>query len=267
MLKIQPPTNDHFTKVSQLYDDTLAETESKLLDEYRRAEREVENKIKAMYLEIKEKESKDKLLVSDLYKYNKYYDVMNTLNQRIIELGGSETGILENSMLQLYKANNRILSNEFHIPVFSDDRAIRAINTIWCQKNKGTEGGGLLWSKRIWGHCSELVDKVEQGMLRCVTEGASSKELAQEIRDCFGIEYKNAVRLARTECAHIQSVAACDSYIEAGYKYVKVLTKGDMACSICQEAAQNVYSVDAPPVPLHPNCACVLICLTDEEKD
>ena len=131
-MKILNRTNSHFEQITALYDDTLAETEARLLKEYQRTEREVETKLKGIYWEIQEAKGDESLLVSDLYRYNKYYDIVNDLNARIEKLGGKEQGILSQELIDLYKANNRILANDFHVPYFTDERAIQAMNTIWC---------------------------------------------------------------------------------------------------------------------------------------
>ena len=243
--------NDHFSQVQALYDSTLQDTERQLLPEYQRVYRETSTKLKGIYWEIQEAKADDTLLASDLYRYDKYYKVVNELQEKIYALGGYEKGVLEDELIALYHENSRILGAEFGIPPLSDAKAVQAMNTIWCQD-------GMLWSDRIWKHKAQLINLVEQGMVNTITTGANSKELAKSIQQAFGTSWYDAQRLARTELAHIMNKAALDQYAEAGVEHYKVLV-ADGPCPICEELAQKEWTIDELVIPAHPNCRCCTI--------
>lgn len=242
---------DHFNQIQSLYDQFLKETESQLLPEYRRVYQETLTKLRGIYWEIQEAIGDNTLLVSDLYRYDKYYKVLNELQAKIYQLGGTEKLVLEDKLVELYKVNSRIIGSEFGVPPLSDSKAIEAMNTIWCQDGK-------LWSNRIWEHKSQLVNLVEQGMVNTIATGSGSRGLAKAIKTAFGTSWYDAQRLARTELSHIMNAAALDQYSEAGVEYYKVLV-ADGPCIECEELSKKEFPVNELVIPAHPNCRCCTI--------
>ena len=95
--------NNHFDQIQALYDSTLQDTEKMLLPEFQRVYRETLTKLKGIYYEILEAKGDGTLLVSDLYRYDKYWKVLNELNEKIYKLGGDEKAVLEQSLIDLYQ--------------------------------------------------------------------------------------------------------------------------------------------------------------------
>lgn len=196
--------------------------------------------------------------MSDYYRYGTNYKLAEQLNKRISEMTGAEEEIFESQLTEMYEKVTGLIGRELNIPPLSNERAIRAVNSIWCQDGK-------LWSNRLWLEKNELVQMMEQGMLKCVTTGASSKQLAKEIQTAFGVKWNEADRLARTELSHIMNQSSLDSYKEAGVQFYKIITAGD-PCPICEDLSHQTFPVDQLTIPnsSHPNCRCCPVAILED---
>ena len=85
-----------------LYDKTLAEYEAELKKQYQQAVKAVSRDIEQLYDEIIIASGNDTLLASDLYKYNRYFSLMKSLNKQLKELGGKEINITKQKLLDMY---------------------------------------------------------------------------------------------------------------------------------------------------------------------
>jgi hypothetical protein len=77
-------------QLSQVYSNCLLATEKKLSE---------------LYDEINEAKEDGTLLISDLYKYNRYYELMNVLNAELIKTGKQENKIIDNVLTAFYITN------------------------------------------------------------------------------------------------------------------------------------------------------------------
>ena len=75
-----------------LYNKQLEKAEGQLAKEYQRVFKKTKRDLLELYYEISNGED---VLVSDLYKFNKYYDLLNNLNAELVKLGEKEIAITE----------------------------------------------------------------------------------------------------------------------------------------------------------------------------
>jgi SPP1 gp7 family putative phage head morphogenesis protein len=130
------------------------------------------------------------------------------------------------------------------------------------------------FSQRIWGNNESLKRNLDTLLTQSIINGKHPNVLARDLKKQFGASQYEAERLMRTESARVQSQITMDSYKESGIKEYEWVSE-PTACPTCSslngkhwkvEDAQ-VASVSHPMFPMHPNCRCAVIPVTDPEYD
>lgn len=140
---------------------------------------------------------------------------------------------------------------------------LRAMDTAWSGRN---------YSARIWRNTDHLAQMLEDEIEAAFLSGKSVRRMANVIMDRFGVGYRAAECLVRTETSYVQNRTAARSYEDAGCTEYEVLTAQDRrTCRRC--AAQNgrrylftemQAGENAPP--FHPNCRCTILPVVGEEE-
>lgn len=219
-----------------------------------------------LYDQIKDEE--DEVLISHLYKYNRYYDLLNNLNGNLAKLGMKEIKLMNSALHKQYLTNSQLTIDELGFNMSYDENAVKkAIEKIWAPNGKH-------WSSSVWSNKAKLSDKVQKGLVDCLARGVSRVELAQTLMDTFSsVGFYEADRLARTELAFIQNQAIYDRYLDAGIEQYTFLATHDAVvsgknkgktCSHCEEQDEEVYYLKDARVgvnypPLHPHCRCSVL--------
>lgn len=150
-----------------------------------------------MYDEVLASTADGTLLVSDLYKYNRYYDLINSLNHNLQKLGYAEIEITEQHLKTMYIMNSALIGDYLSLGTgYSEESAKRCINAIWCADGKH-------WSSRIWNNKTDLQNRIEKGIMDCVSRGVSKAELVKDLRQNMNIGFNQADRIARTELSYV----------------------------------------------------------------
>ena len=238
----------------ELYNKHLHKAERQLAKEYNRLFQKTKRDLLDLYYDITE--TADEVLVSDLYKFNRYYDLLNNLNTELVKLGEKEIAITELALGQLYERNCKLIDRElgFNSKIVPEKIAT-AISSVWCPDQK-------IWTDRIWQGKQGLEEMVKQGLVDCVARGDSKDRLVKELMNKFDIGYRQCDRLVRTELAYIQNRSTIDRYKEYGIEYYEILTAEDEdVCDVCDSQADKFYRVDdiAHMPPFHPNCRCSIV--------
>lgn len=145
------------------------------------------------------------------------------------------------------------------------DTAKVAIDTPWSGKS---------YSADIWGKREELAKELEETITSGYLSGKSHRKMAREIRDKFGVAYRDAERLVRTETSYISNQADLQAYQDAGIEAYEWDATLDMrACKVCGARDGVVYSVAGAEVgvslpPAHPRCRCTTtaVILGDDDE-
>ena len=258
--------SDKYWQISQrdiIYNRLLGVAEKRLSSEYQRCFEATKRQIIPLYDEIITSSGTADFLISDLYKFNRYYELMNALNEALTKLGKAEIEITEDILTEMYFANVQLITDELGLykisGVFPEENNMKlAIEAVWCQDGKH-------WSDRIWANKAVLQERVKNGLIDCVARGVSRIELVNELMKNINIGFREADRLARTELTFIQNQAIYDRYKEAGiseYKYAAYLDK--RTSEVCKNLNGKIFNMADAQVgvnfpPLHPNCRSTVL--------
>ena len=140
---------------------------------------------------------------------------------------------------------------------------LRAMDTAWSGRN---------YSARIWRNTDHLAQMLEDEIEAAFLSGKSVRRMANVIMDRFGVGYRAAECLMRTETSYVQNRTAARSYEDAGCTEYEVLTAQDRrTCQYCAKQNGKRYLLatmqageNAPP--FHPNCRCTILPVVGEEE-
>ena len=101
-----------------IYNRVIIDVEKELAQEYIRCAETTKANLSALLDEI-EASGTENVLISDLYKFNRYYDLLNNLNANLTKLGRKEITILENAFRKMYLTNSQLIGDElsFSFPI------------------------------------------------------------------------------------------------------------------------------------------------------
>lgn len=140
---------------------------------------------------------------------------------------------------------------------------LRAMDIAWSGRN---------YSARIWRNTDQLAQMLEDEIEAAFLSGKSVRRMANVIMDRFGVGYRAAECLMRTETSYVQNQTAAQRYRDAGCTDYEILTASDRrTCSRC--AAQNgkryPFTAMQPgenAPPFHPNCRCTILPVVGEAE-
>lgn len=247
------------------YNASLHLAEKELAQHYIRCFEKTKDQLISLYADIVAgMRNGREILPSDLYKYNKLYELLNDLNSNLANLGHKELKIGEERLKELYTINYELVGKEvmFNAPV-NEQLLNNAIHGIWCKDGRN-------WSSRIWNNKALLEERVKNGVIDCFARGASKEELIKQLEKDFNTGFYCADRIARTELSYIQNQSTKDKYEEAGIeKYMVLPAHDERTCSSECEAIENkVFLLKDAEVgvnypPIHPNCRCTTLAIIE----
>lgn len=242
-----------------IFDKTLAEYEKELKKQYQQALKAVSRDIEQLYDELLASSADGTLLASDLYKYNRYFSLMKSLNKQLKALGGKEINITKQKLLDMYAITSSSVGKSIEFSgQFNQKAAKEVINSIWCADGKH-------WSDRIWQNKAQLQVALEKGLVDCVSRGVSKDELVKTLMETFNVGYRKADRIARTELSYVQNKAAMNKYIEVGIDEYEILSAHDeRVCEKCKAMNGKRFKIKDMVVgenfpPFHVNDRCTIL--------
>ena len=237
---------------------TLKETNQALGRVYRvEAER-----IRLAILEVFDKIERDSnteegIKPNDLFRNNRYWALLDYINERLIALGYAQIEILEENLIKVYEHSKSSVEdnipNDYMKASFFNVNAVDArqvVNQAWCLDGKA-------FSNRIWDSKSSILNAIKSGLMDYVVQGKSPWEIAKHIRDITGKSNNDCYRIARTETAHLQNRAQVEKYKEYGFTHARFLGSSD-CCEGCRKHDGELFTLDEimKLLPVHPNCTC-----------
>lgn len=231
--------------------------------QYSRGARITLRELTSFFSGIKEEVKQGNVLMSHLYRYNRYYDILNQFNSRLKQIGETEYTITEKAMHDMYIDNYKIIGRVIGVPptivsVPNEEKIREAINHIWCKD-------GNAWSSRIWNNKNKLVEMLENGITDVVARGSNEADLERMLMDVFKVGYYQAQRIVRTELTYVQNQSAIDRYSDSDIELYQIWnTKDGRTCEICQEQKGKIYKITEAEAgknlpPFHSNCRCTVI--------
>lgn len=209
---------------------------------------------------LKSVEEGKQITPADLYKLDKYWNLQGQLRQELEKLGEKEvvalTKAFELNFFEVYYS----LTIEGMEAFSTIDNAMvqQMINSIWV-------ADGKTFSQRIWNNTERLMETLNEELINVVVAGKKTTDLKNKLQERFGVSYRRADMLARTELTHIQTEAAKQRYKDYGIEYVEVLVDEDAkTCDKCKELIGKKFPVNGVmPLPVHPNERCCLVPVVD----
>lgn len=254
-----------------LWDKSLADIDKELLRKYKSALDDTLKDISDLWDKIQKESETGVVKPNDLYRYNRYYQMKNQLNERIRRLGNSEQKIYRKKFMDNYFFTQDLLDEyvayltqqptmkeTIGFTMEQSKAAEKVLESIWCADGKH-------WSDRVWSNKTKLQERIEKGLMDCVSRGVSKDILVKTLMEDFNKGFHEADRIARTELTYIQNQAAKDRYEAAGIKKYKYLAEIDSrTSSICRELNGKEYnftqcSVGVNMPPMHPYCRSTII--------
>lgn len=233
------------------------EINKQLVRYYGRAAEDIVNQFVATYDKLLSTIGEGKAPTpADLYKLDKYWQMQGQLQKQLQELGDKQYKLFlsqfTNQYLNVYNA--LALPSQAAYATMDREAAEQLIQQVWCADGKN-------WSQRIWKNTNNLQQTLNDRLLETVITGKPSAKLRKLLMDDFGVSYRQADRIVRTELAHIQTQAAQKRYQDYGIEYVQVWADEDeRRCDVCGKHHEEKIPVNGVmPVPFHANCRCCII--------
>lgn len=184
------------------------------------------------------------------------------IGTRLMQLGLDHQKALTNKLLDDYSKETRrqmgILSGTAKEDLF------RKADTM---KKLYAQVGGADFSDRIWANVDQLKAGLDGVIASELINGKNPRDVAEKLNLYVKNDFQNAdyasERIARTETARIQYVAAVNAIKGYGYDYARWYAE-PTACKICAGIAdyddglgRGIYPLkDLPEIAAHPNCRC-----------
>lgn len=245
------------TTQAKLTEKNVKQTEAQLMKYYQRAMRNVIGQFEATYnkLLLTTKDGKEPT-PADLYKLDTYWQMQGQLKRELEKLGDKQAAIFSKNFMKQYAEIYKAIAikDDLFFGEIDREAAMQLINQIWCADGKS-------WSSRIWTNTEKLREALNENLLDCVITGKKPSELKKLLQNEFGVSYRRADSIVRTEMAHIQTQAAQKRYVDAGVTEVEVWAdKDERRCDVCGKLHQKRFPVNGPmPIPAHPRCRCCVI--------
>ena len=240
------PTYWEAREQEALYNELLKEGEKQLIAQQRRSAYTVLSLLLDFY-------AGGVPTITDIYKFNRYYELLGLLNNDLKALGAKEVAITTTLLTDMYIKNKAIIGDGNMLLPTSPKEVEMVINKIWCADGKH-------WSSRIWTHKDELANKLRNGLVDCISRGVSKDELTKELMRIYGTEFYKADRIARTELNYVQNQSTLNRYKEMGVEKYKILSAHDgRTCDKCADLDGKIFPIDKAEIgvnfpPFHSNC-------------
>lgn len=248
-------------RIAKFQEEIQGKTEKQISQQFQRyygrtAEKVIDDFI-AVYEKIMSRMEEGKEPTpADLYKLDKYWQAQAQMRRELEKLGNKQikylTKAFEENFFEVYYGL-ALPGNEAFNTV--DKEVVnQLINGIWV-------ADGKQWSQRVWDNTQRLAQTLNEELIYVVSAGKKNSELKQLLQERFGVSYRRAEALVRTEVAHIQTEAAKKRYEDYGIEYVEVLVDPDhKTCDKCKALIGKKWkTTETPPLPVHPNERCCLV--------
>lgn len=209
------------------------------------------------YNKILEGANNGEVVVADLYKLDRYWQLQAQLQAELTKLGDNQAAALSVGFTKQYKEvyDNLALPSKATYSTISTENARQMINSVWCADGKN-------WSSRVWNNTAALQETLNEGLVNAVITGAKTSDLKAIIRERFNASFYRANTLVNTEMAHIETQASKQKYKDNGIKKYEFIGRSDGDCD-CADLDGQIFNIDdgiegenLPPI--HPNCRCCI---------
>lgn len=242
------------------YKRLTRDTERELAAIYKEQGLEIRNLILNVFSKIQAaKDTNEPIQANDLYLNNRYWKLLEEINERLTKLGQAQIEITEPAIVQAYQETIDTIDENIADSVQNVDVSLlnarmidanQVVNQTWCLDGKN-------FSDRVWQDKAKLLTNMKKALANALVQGKSPWEIAKSMSDTMGVSRRNAYRLVRTETAHAQTYAQTERYKQYGFTKGKFLASPE-CCEHCHEHDGEVFTLDELEtlLPVHPNCRC-----------
>ena len=241
---------------AQRYTDlNIEELEKQYAKIYQNAHSEVQKQFQLLLYRKSHPDNspKGKFTRTDLYNMERYKFAEAQLELIVNKMSDELREKTKEFLQKEYETTSKAFNSSSVMFHTIDERKLDTIiNEVWCADGKN-------WSERIWTSEIKLKSKLQEVLMECVLKGYSASKASKILQEEFGVSRSNANRLARTELAHIETVAAQDRYKEYGItKWQVLVSEDEKTCPRCASMEGAIFPIDStPPVPFHPFAVAV----------
>ena len=242
------------------YKKLTRDTERELAAIYKEQGLEIRNLILNVFSKIQAaKDTNEPIQANDLYLNNRYWKLLEEINERLTKLGQAQIEITEPAIVQAYQETIDTIDENIADSVQNVDVSLlnarmidanQVVNQTWCLDGKN-------FSDRVWQDKAKLLANMKKALADALVQGKSPWEIAKSMSDTMGVSRRNAYRLVRTETAHAQTYAQTERYKQYGFTKGKFLASPN-CCEHCHEHDGEIFTLDELEklLPVHPNCRC-----------
>lgn len=230
----------------KLYNEIEKENKE-LASFYKRALEDILKELSVLYVKIEEGTSTR----TEIYNFIRLGGLYKNLDEIIKRLGENVNKNIDDRVRKAIEQAYKMATEEIGI-----DFALENENLI--KFLYSNNWAGEFFSDRIWESVNDLANTLNKVIKMELLKGTSIINITAMIKKLLDSNFKNALRVARTETMHYLNSAALKGYKDAGCKKVIILAaKDERTCSICGKAHKKESNIDSAPIlPLHPNCRC-----------
>lgn len=251
------------------YADAIKAMSGSDLQEYRLAIESAKARIRLAYPDSPILADLDRLMASN--NLTRLQGKVNQIEARLLEMGVSEQLTIEESLYGTYEDNYYQAIYEVQNGVgigmsFNklNEQAIKtAITMPW---------SGDMFSDIIWDNKRLLVKQLRQTITNGLIRGEGYQKMARNLNGVMDSGYKNALRIVRTETAHVVAESTGKAYDESGLvsQYIIIATLDNRTSSKCQKIDTKVFQLSERQLgvnypPLHPNCRTTVAVWFDDD--
>ena len=246
-------------------DKTVEEIETRLRQYYRAASADITREAEGLYNKLLAEAGDQPVRMNDLYRLDRLYHLQTKIHKRLQELGGREIETMDDRLRKLAELvdQNTVsglpdAAKNSPWAVLPREEAEAITNRIWC-------ADGQNWSDRIWKNKTALQQRLEKGLVDTMIRGAKTDELTKTLMQDFGVGYREASRIVRTETTHVRAEAEAAALEREGYDRYRFVNATDgRTCDECGRLNGKVFrlserraGVNFPPI--HPNCRARIV--------
>jgi SPP1 gp7 family putative phage head morphogenesis protein len=231
------------------------------------------SKLKQYMKQLDEDNLELKVLIETLSKkarISRFECLMASIRFEIAKLAGVERNSLTDHLTGVFSEHYSGAASEI-IGSFKANVLFGKVNPDLIKETIQYPWSGQSFSEIIWNDTNKLVTELKSELTQGFIKGTSVQKMSSNLAKRMDNKYKNALRLVRTETAHVLNKAALMSYEACGVKYVEFLAVLDGKTSeVCLSLNGDIIPISEaiPGVnipPLHPNCRSTIIPVIDED--
>lgn len=241
--------------------------EERMENTQRIANKNVNNKIKKMYLDLFKRLDKDLVKLwldmansgevnyTNLTKSEHYKSIMDLIQVELNKIGNKNVDYLQASLFDtFYQATDDISKwGNFKISTVLNENLAKEVVLANYKTAK--------FSERVWDSVSELRAKLNDVISLSAIGGYDVRKVASEIQRALNAGYSESKRITITETSRVFNESCRKQALDSGLFKTYTILNEKQACDKCIEAYDNGrhYPLEKSILPMHPYCKCTML--------